>query len=487
MTSITFQQPLRPALPNIYGPVDYREQRKLYLRMDEMLRQSDVELGMIVDLLKAQGGKMSERTFNRHFHGLRCCIARRLCGLAYREFAARLADSALLQWFTRCGEYGPVKPCSKSSLERYDAMFEVESLCAMSDRIIRQAAAEEPLKRLGGLNEPLNLDMIFADCTCVEANIHFPVDWVLLRDAVRTLMKAIGLIRREGLKKRMPEPSGFLRRINTLAMEMSAARRNPESKKARKRTLRQMKRLNRVVERHARAYRALLDAEWEQTSWSRPQAEQVLGRMDNILAQLPRAIHQAHERIIGERRVDNAEKILSLYEPDAHVVVRGKAGAEVEFGNKLYLAEQRDGVIVDWRLFQGAPPSDSTLVAESVARVGRAHGAVKEFVADRGFDAKANDALLEELDIRNGVCPKNPARLEERRKEAWFAAGQRRRAGTEARVGIFKNVFLGSPFRAKGFAHREQSVAWCVLAHNLWVLARKSLSEEAERDKAAAA
>lgn len=487
MPPITFQLPLRPALPNIYGPVDYREQRKLYIRMDELLRQSDVEMGLILERVKTQGGRMSERTFNRHFHGLRCCIARRLCGLAYREFAARLADSALRQGFTRCGEFGPVKPCSKSSLERYDSMFEVESLCAMSDGIIRQAAAEEPLKRLGGLNEPLNLEAIFADCTCVEANIHFPTDWVLLRDTVRTLTKAIELIRREGLKKRMPEPSGFLRRINTLSMEMSAARRNPESKKVRKRTLRKMKRLNRVVEKHARAYRDLLDAEWEKTSWSRKQAEQVLGRMDRVLEQLPQAIHQAHERIIGERRVDNAEKILSLYEDDVQVLVRGKAGAEVEFGNKLYLAEQRNGVIVDWKLYPGAPPADSTLVKPGLERLRKAHGDVEIFVTDRGFDSKANADFLDEREIHNGICPKNPLELERRRKEEWFSPAQRRRAGTEARIGIFKNVFLGAPLRAKGFAHREQSVAWCVLAHNLWVLARKSLAEETERGKVAAA
>jgi hypothetical protein len=56
---------------------------------------------------------------------------------------------------------------------------------------------------------------------------------------------------------------------------------------------------------------------------------------------LPRAQKQAHERIIGERKVANAEKILSLYEPDIQVLVRGNAGAEVEFGNKLLLAACR--------------------------------------------------------------------------------------------------------------------------------------------------
>ncbi|MBE7499012.1 MAG: hypothetical protein HS113_01620 [Verrucomicrobiales bacterium] len=62
-----------------------------------------------------------------------------------------------------------------------------------------------------------------------------------------------------------------------------------------------------------------------------------------MLAQLPQAVKQAHERIIGERPVANAGKILSLYEGDLHVIVRGKAGAAVEFGNTLFLAEQRKG------------------------------------------------------------------------------------------------------------------------------------------------
>ena len=49
------------------------------------------------------------------------------------------------------------------------------------------------------------MNTVWNDSTVVKANIHFPVDWVLLVDAVRTLMKATTLIRREGLKIRMGE------------------------------------------------------------------------------------------------------------------------------------------------------------------------------------------------------------------------------------------------------------------------------------------
>ena len=69
------------------------------------------------------------------------------------------------------------------------------------------------------------------DTTCVRANIHYPVDWVLLRDATRTLMKALTLIRAQGLHHRMEEPAVFIRRMNILAMEMTHIWNKKESKK----------------------------------------------------------------------------------------------------------------------------------------------------------------------------------------------------------------------------------------------------------------
>ncbi len=53
------------------------------------------------------------------------------------------------------------------------------------------------------LKEPLDLESYFLDTTCLKANIHFPVDWVLLRDGVRTLMKATELIRKARIRPRL--------------------------------------------------------------------------------------------------------------------------------------------------------------------------------------------------------------------------------------------------------------------------------------------
>jgi hypothetical protein len=66
------------------------------------------------------------------------------------------------------------------------------------------------------LAEAVDLESAFLDSTWLCAHIHYPVDWVLFRDITRTLIKAMLLIREQGLKHRMAAPESFLSRINAL-------------------------------------------------------------------------------------------------------------------------------------------------------------------------------------------------------------------------------------------------------------------------------
>lgn len=93
-------------------------------------------------------------------------------------------------------------------------------------------------------------------------------------------------------------------------------------------------------------------------------------------------------------------------------------------------------------------------------------------VGDRGFCSQANQKALQESEIFDGVCPRDPQELKKRMKGKKFARLQRRRSQTEGRIGILKAGFWGRPMRAKGFENRQLAVAWGVLTHNLWMLAR---------------
>jgi hypothetical protein len=475
---IPFPTELRPSLPTIVGNVDYLTLRRRLEQIESLLRASGLEADFVE---KALGGwlkrasrpptaEQQQKFQMRSRRALRCTILRTLLQEDHRGFSCALAGSPLYQWFCLVDALDQVRVPSKSELQRFAHWLDAGQMRHLIEGLL--LAGMDPAGRLD-LKEPVDLADYFVDTTALKANIHFPVDWVLLRDATRTLMKALTLIRREGLKARMEPPAEFLRRINRLCIQMTHSRRHPESRKERKRVLRGMKKVVTVVGRHARRHRDLLDQEWEKTGWSRRQAEQVLGRIDQVLELLPRAQKQAHERIIGERKVDNAEKILSLYEPDIQVLVRGKAGAEVEFGNKLLLGENKQGIILDYQLWQETAPADSSVLVESLERVvvglKRKMGAVG---GDRGFASKANTSGLAWAGVFNGLCPRSPAELKQRMKEPRFVRMQRRRSQTEGRISILQRGFLGRPMRAKGFAHRELAVAWGLLTHNLWMLAR---------------
>jgi IS5 family transposase len=475
---IPFPQELRPRLPTIVGNVDYLTLRHRLEQIDALLCAGCVERDFVQRALAGwtraasteptaqEQGKFQERSRR----ALRCTILRTLLQEDYRGFSCQLAGNSLYQWFCRIDALDVVSVPSKSELQRFAHWLPAAQMRQVIDGLL-QAAVEKP--RPLGLKVALDLEAYFLDSTCLKANVHFPTDWVLLRDGVRTLMKATGLIRNAGLRGRMQAPEEFLRRMNRLSIEMTQQTRRAGRTKGRKRVLRQMKKLVKVVRAHARRHRELLDLQWQQTEWTRAQAEQILRRIDGVLELLPQAQKQAHERIIGQRPVANADKILSLYDPELRVIVRGKAGAEVEFGNTMLLGENRQGIILDYALFRDCAPADSQLLFGSLLRVfegtGRHVGAA---VTDRGFASASNSQTLKEGGTFDGLCPRQPAELSRRMKGAKFAGLQRRRAQTEARIGILKQAFLGRPMRAKGFEHRELALAWGVLTHNLWKFAR---------------
>jgi hypothetical protein len=132
-----------PVFSAIEGNVDYLALRGQLTTIDELLRTSGVEneflmrsskhwvktlsqseveqmelsgegqCGMI-RLEELIGGKQQVRFQEYSIRALRCTIALTLLAGSFRDFAARLADSPLLQWFCRVGQLERVKVPAKA-------------------------------------------------------------------------------------------------------------------------------------------------------------------------------------------------------------------------------------------------------------------------------------------------------------------------------------------------------------------------------------
>jgi transposase, IS5 family len=139
-----------------------------------------------------------------------------------------------------------------------------------------------------------------------------------------------------------------------------------------------------------------------------------------------------------------ADRLVSLADPDARPLRKGKPGHPTQFGYPLLVAEDERGFIADHRLQRGNPPDAPQLVPaveRVVAVTGRAPGTV---VGDRGFGTAANDQAMEALGVkrvglqRNGTPGK--ARLALERTRA-FRRLRNWRVGIEARISHLKRSF----------------------------------------------
>jgi len=281
---LPYQDDLRPFVPTVLGNLEYNRFRQQLESIDHLLLHLGIEKRFLETALAHELGKRQaeakvsgklrklcpgdQTAFQKNAAiALRCSVLRTLTGQSYRVFAQTLADSPLRQWFCRVGQVGAARIPSKSSLQNYSELVEADALREVVMHLVQKSS--EP-GRSAEWTEPVSVETVFLDSTAVELDIHHPVDWVLLRDGVRTLVKAMILIRKQGLKVRMDEPATFLSGINKLCMQMTAVGKRSGDKKGRKKVLRRMKAHVRVVMGHAK-----LAAEWQQTAWSERETNQL--------------------------------------------------------------------------------------------------------------------------------------------------------------------------------------------------------------------
>lgn len=492
--------PVRPA-------ANYLAYRTELEAIDEVLQRSgldDIILDGAIAERRCQAGDDDAfhsglAAFVRHTRSaFRIGILRAHKGCApVRGLEITLADSPLEQWFCFLENFDQIKAPGKSTIDRAKNRSTPEVLDAAFAALLQRAAsapggydplAEQAINLLG-LEVPADLAAAWYDSTCHCPDIHFPVDWVQLGDCCRTLLKATLCIRKHGVRNRMAKggPEKLLHELNGLNIALGNARRRKDSRKLRKKILREMKKFAGRMAHHARAHRKLLTGHRAgKTDLTEAQAAQITGRIDHVLAVLPKAKKQAHERIIGGRRVPSAEKVISVYEPDAKVIVRGKSGAEVEFGNQLVLGENAGGLIVYWKLC-GDVRVDSNRMLEAITTTEATTGKrLGKAVADRGFsDEKMQARLaLDRPDLADHICPLSPAKLAEKKSDPEFMRSQTRRAQTEARVAIITNSYQRGRSLSKGLESQRQELRWVMLAHNLRLLARQLNAERAAREKA---
>ena len=86
----------------------------------------------------------------------------------------------------------------------------------------------------------------------------------------------------------------------------------------------------------------------------------------------PRIVAQARARLAGQMP-DSATRLVSLHDPDARPIRKGRIDRPVEFGYKAQVTDNDDGIVLDYSVEYGAAP-DGPQLAPAVERITRRAG-----------------------------------------------------------------------------------------------------------------
>ena len=387
---------------------------------------------------------------------LRLLYLKHRYGLGYETLCKEVSDSLSWRRFCRIGLDRSVP--HPTTLVKLVGRAGPEVIGQLNTALVEKLAADKLLRGR----------KLRVDTTVVEADIDYPTDADLLEQAVRKVgglvrrIKAQGAAGRTGFRdrgraagRRMKQLAHWLRRRGGVAM-VEVDRLTGEVAGLASQTLRQVQ----AVVRNARRARRRRPGDGR--------LGRLVGELEETIGHTGRLLAQTDQRLAGNRVI--ADRLVSLSDPDARPIRKGKPGRPTEFGYTLLVAEEERGFICDHQLQQGNPP-DAPQLPPAVQRVAEVTGRVAAtVVGDRGFGTAANDRALAELGVmRIGLQRKgrlSPTRAALERTRA-FRRMRNWRVGIEARISHLKRSFGLRQTRLRRLPGAKTWAGLGILAYNL--------------------
>ncbi|MER6556536.1 ISNCY family transposase [Streptomyces sp. NPDC001027] len=375
--------------------------------------------------------------------------------LGYETLCREVADSLSWRRFCRIPLTSPVPhPTTLVKLVRRSGPRTIEQLnSALLGKLV-----EDKLLRCRKLR---------IDTTVIEADIDHPTDADLLEHGVRKLGRLVHRIKAAGAAGRTP----FRDRSR------SAGRRLKQiSRTLRRRTGQALGEIDRLTGEVAAIARATLrDVAAVERNARRAQRGRPSGRLAHLVGELAgtvagtrRLLEQTALRLAGIRTIP--DRLVSLADPDARPIRKGKPQHPTQFGYTALVAEDEHGFVVDHQVHRGNP-ADAPQLVPAVERVTTLTGRVPAtVVADRGFGTAGNDRALSELGVRRIGLQRTgtpgKARQEYERSRP-FRRMRNWRVGIEARISHLKRSFGFRRTRLRRLAGAQTWAGLGIFAYNL--------------------
>lgn len=434
---------LKPETPDLWDSILPEELRKLpeeLARVDILLQDERLMEPFVRRFSQTQGRpSLPISTY------LRLMYLKFRYKLGYETLVEEVSDS--IAWRRFCGiGYGQRVP-DASTLIKLTHKFGDEMLAEIN-RLIIENLRERKLVRGRKIR---------TDTTVIASDIHYPTDASVLFDGLRRLRQKLIKVPGIGLR---------LGRTMTKAKKMifsiaQALRKRDGKSRERVKTINQniLRIVRKTVIKVKRVLRRVKDP-------------RVRGHLETTLGLTDRVADQSAERLAGGKPTD---RVVSLADPGARPIVKGKLAVPVEFGRTGQVTQDESGYFTQYSVHNGTP-GDTTLLPGIIDEHEKQFPkALKEFAADMGFSSKENHDLLVDRQVRRigmawrGIAPPN---IRAKQQRAWFKALMAFRAGIEGSLSFLSRKFGLKRSMFRGDVGSGVWVGWCVIAANLYRFGR---------------
>jgi IS5 family transposase len=384
--------------------------------------------------------------------------------LGYESLCAEVSDSITWRRFCRIPLDGKVP--HPTTLMKLTSRCGEEAVAGLNEALWAKAAQAKLLRTA----------RVRADTTVIPANVAYPTDSGLLAKAVGKLVRTARRVQAAG-----GAPATTMtdrRRAAARRVREIAAKLRTRSKLGREETTQAIARVTGELADLAEKAAAQAAAVLRNGRRAVPKAltGRMRGRLRRALDELAVTIErtgtivaQARTRLAGQTP-EGATRLVSLHDPDARPIRKGRIDRPVEFGYKAQVSDNDDGIILDYNVEYGAAP-DGPQLAPAIERVSRRAGHVPRAVtADRGYGQPAVERDLQELGVRTVAIPRQGKTSAARKRIEHSPSFHRLvkwRTGSEGRISYLKRGYGWDRTRLDG---TDGAAIWCghgVFAHNL--------------------
>ena len=387
-------------------------------------------------------------------HGLpaeavvRCALLKQYRQLSYEELAFHLEDSASFRAFARLPlSWSPRKSVLHKTISAIGA--------ASWEAINRAAVCSARQSKLESGT------MVRIDSTVTQALMHAPTDSSLLWDAVRVMVRLL-----KQASALPGAPSIIWRNHRRLAKKRALAIQYSRGKA-------QKAKLYRELIAATRATLSTLEhAAQPLAAGATIQAELWLGQVRHYLPLIERIITQAERRVVAGEAVPSGEKLVSLFETHADIIVKG--GREVHYGHKLNLTTGKSGLILDVVVEAGNPADAERFLPMLERHIARQGAPPRQTASDGGYASLDNLKQAKALGVKDVAFHKKRAlTIDAMVQSRWvYRKLKNFRAGIEANISCLKRAFGLARCTWRGLDHFKAYVWSSVVAYNLTLFAR---------------